>query len=66
MILVQAISNRGKNRIGTKPTVAFVEQSFADRIFIVFRNELGEMTQCRWIKEHNDPDFRILNHDLPN
>lgn len=65
MISIQAKSNRGKSRIGTQIVSAFVEQCCGDRLFIVMRNEAGEITQCRWIKAKGDPDFRIIDPNLP-
>jgi len=53
-----AISNRGRSRIGSTITTAIVEQDHHDKLFIVI-NE----SQCRWIKKHNDPDFRIIGED---
>jgi hypothetical protein len=63
MISLLAISKKGKSRIGSKLTTAFVEQDFHDCMFIVIRNERGEVSQCRWIKKTNDPDFRIVDWD---
>jgi hypothetical protein len=53
---VLAISKKGKSRIGTKLTMAIVEQNHHDKLFLVF----PELNQCRWIKKDNDPDFRIV------
>lgn len=60
MIFIQAKSKRGKSRIGSKIVPAFVEQRCGDRLFVVMHNEIGEATQCRWIKAKNDPDFNCL------
>jgi len=57
-INILAISNRGRSRIGSTITTAIVEQDHHDKLFIVI-NE----SQCRWIKKHNDPDFRIIGED---
>lgn len=65
MISLKAISNKGKSRIGSSIVSAFVEQICGDRLFIVMRNELGEVNQCRWIKAENDPDFLIIS-SLPS
>ena len=53
---VLAISKKGKSRIGTKLTMAIVEQNHHDKLFLVF----PELNQCRWIKKDNDLDFRIV------
>lgn len=53
---VLAISQKGKSRIGTKLTMAIVEQNHHDKLFLVF----PELNQCRWIKKDNDLDFRIV------
>ena len=57
-INILAISNRGRSRIGSTITTAIVEQDHHDKLFIVI-NE----SQCRWIKKHNDPDFKIIGED---
>lgn len=56
---ILAISKKGKSRIGTKLTTAIVEQNHHDKLFVVW----PELSQCRWIKKDNDPDFRIINED---
>jgi len=58
-INILAISSKGKSRIGTKMTMAIVEQNHHDKMFVVI---LGT-NQCRWIKKDNDPDFRIIGDD---
>ncbi len=58
-INILAISKKGKSRIGTKLTIAIVEQDHHDKLFVV----LPELNQCRWIKKDNDPDFRIIGDD---
>jgi hypothetical protein len=58
-INILAISNRGRSRIGTRLTMAIVEQNHHDKLFIV----LPQFNQCRWIKKTNDPDFRIIGKD---
>ena len=59
IINILAISNKGKSRIGTKLTMAIVEQNHHDKLFIV----IPGTSQCRWIKKNNDPDFRIIGDD---
>jgi hypothetical protein len=54
-----AISAKGKSRIGKQLTMAIVEQSHHDRLFVV----IPGTNQCRWIKKENDPDFRIVSFD---
>lgn len=58
-INILAISNRGRSRIGTRPTMAIVEQNHHDKLFVV----IPGTNQCRWIKKENDPDFRIIGED---
>jgi hypothetical protein len=58
-INILAISNRGRSRIGTRLTVAIVEQNHHDKLFVV----IPGTNQCRWIKKENDPDFRIIGED---
>ena len=58
-INILAISSKGKSRIGTKMTMAIVEQNHHDKMFIV----IPDTNQCRWIKKSNDPDFRIIVDD---
>ena len=58
-ISILAISNRGRSRIGTRLTVAIVEQNHHDKLFVV----IPGTNQCRWIKKENDPDFRIIGED---
>lgn len=59
IINIIAISDKGKSRIGKKLTMAIVEQSHHDKMFIV----IPGTNQCRWIKKDNDPDFRIIEED---
>ena len=54
-----AISPKGKSRIGTRLTMAIVEQNHHDKLFVV----IPGTNQCRWIKKENDPDFRIISFD---
>jgi hypothetical protein len=54
-----AISSKGKSRIGTRLTMAIVEQNHHDKLFVV----IPGTNQCRWIKKENDPDFRIIGED---
>jgi hypothetical protein len=54
-----AISSKGKSRIGTRLTMAIVEQNHHDKLFVV----IPGTNQCRWIKKENDPDFRIIGKD---
>jgi hypothetical protein len=54
-----AISAKGKSRIGTRLTMAIVEQNHHDKLFVV----IPGTNQCRWIKKENDPDFRIISFD---
>ena len=58
-INILAISSKGKSRIGTKMTMAIVEQNHHDKLFVV----IPGTSQCRWIKKDNDPDFRIIGDD---
>jgi hypothetical protein len=58
-INILAISNRGRSRIGTRLTMAIVEQNHHDKLFVV----IPGTNQCRWIKKENDPDFRIIRED---
>ena len=58
-----AISSKGKSRIGTKLVSAIVEQVNEHEVFIVIRNRDNEISQCRWIKRINDPDYRIIESD---
>ncbi len=59
-----AISAKGKSRIGSKLVTAIVEQTHQNEIFIVIRNrDTKEVSQCRWIKRQNDPDYRIIESD---
>lgn len=58
-INILAISKKGKSRIGTKLTTGIVEQDHHDKLFVVF----PDISQCRWIKKDNDPDFRIIGED---
>jgi hypothetical protein len=58
-INILAISSKGKSRIGTKMTMAIVEQNHHDKMFVV----IPGTSQCRWIKKDNDPDFRIIGDD---
>jgi hypothetical protein len=58
-INILAISNRGRSRIGTRLTMAIVEQNHHDKLFVV----IPGTNQCRWIKKENDPDFRIIGED---
>jgi hypothetical protein len=53
---ILAISYKGKSRIGTRLTMAIVEQNHHDKVFVV----IPGTSQCRWIKKENDPDFRIV------
>jgi hypothetical protein len=57
-IAILAISNKGRSRIGTKLTLAIVEQDHHDKLFIVFPG----LNQCRWIKKENDPDYKIIEN----
>jgi len=63
IINIIAISPKGKSRIGKKLTTVIVEQNHHDKFFIVIRDDNGEVSQCRWIKKDNDPDFRIIDQD---
>ena len=56
---ILAISAKGKSRIGTRLTMAIVEQNHHDKMFIV----IPGTSQCRWIKKVNDPDFRIIDDE---
>jgi hypothetical protein len=58
-INILAISNKGRSRIGTRLTMAIVEQNHHDKLFVV----IPGTNQCRWIKKENDPDFRIIAED---
>ena len=58
-INILAISSKGKSRIGTKITMAIVEQNHHYKMFVV----IPGTNQCRWIKKDNDPDFRIIGDD---
>jgi hypothetical protein len=58
-INILAISSKGKSRIGTKMTMAIVEQNHHDKLFVV----IPGASQCRWIKKDNDPDFCIIGDD---
>jgi hypothetical protein len=58
-INILAISNKGRSRIGTRLTMAIVEQNHHDKLFVV----IPGTNQCRWIKKENDPDFRIIGED---
>jgi hypothetical protein len=58
-INILAISSKGKSRIGTKMTMAIVEQNHHDKMFVV----IPGTNQCRWIKKDNDPDFCIIGDD---
>jgi hypothetical protein len=58
-INILAISSKGKSRIGTKMTLAIVEQNHHDKLFVV----IPGTSQCRWIKKNNDPDFLIVEND---
>jgi hypothetical protein len=58
-INILAISAKGKSRIGTRLTMAIVEQNHHDKMFIV----IPGTNQCRWIKKDNDPDFRVISFD---
>jgi len=63
-INVIAISAKGKSRIGSKLVTAIVEQIHEHEIFIVIHNrDTKEVSQCRWIKRQNDPDYRIIESD---
>jgi len=63
IINIIAISDKGKSRIGKKLTTVIVEQNHHDKLFIVFTGINGAVSQCRWIKKDNDPDFRIIDQD---
>lgn len=56
---VLAISNKGRSRIGKSLTTAIVEQDHGEKLFVVW----PELSQCRWIRRSNDPDFRIIDED---
>jgi hypothetical protein len=56
-VTIQAISKRGKSRIGTSTKPALVEQDRDGKLFVVF----PELNQCRWINKDNDPDFCIVS-----
>ena len=58
-INILAISNKGRSRIGTRITMAIVEQNHHDKLFVV----IPGTNQCRWIKKENDPDFCIIGED---
>lgn len=58
-----AISSKGKSRIGTKLVTAIVEQVHEHEMFIVINDRDKKVSQCRWIKRINDPDFRIIESD---
>jgi hypothetical protein len=58
-INILAISNKGRSRIGTRLTMAIVEQNHHDKLFVV----IPGTNQYRWIKKENDPDFRIIGED---
>lgn len=62
-INIIAISPKGKSRIGKKLTTVIVEQNHHDKLFVVIRGDNGAVSQCRWIKKNNDPDFRIIDQD---
>jgi len=57
-VSIIAISKKGKSRIGSSLVTAIVEQDHHDKLFVVIND-----SQCRWIKKHNDPDFKIIGED---
>lgn len=63
IINIIAISPKGKSRIGKKLTTVIVEQNHHDKLFVVIKGDNGDVSQCRWIKKNNDPDFRIIDQD---
>ena len=58
-----AISAKGKSRIGSKLITAIVEQINDKEAFIVIYGSDRKISQCRWIKLVNDPDYRIIPED---
>lgn len=58
-----AISNKGKSKIGSKLVTAIVEQVDDTRVFVVINGKDDKVSQCRWIQQQNDPDFRIIMQD---
>lgn len=55
-VLIEAVSSKGRSRIGKIPVPALIEQEHTHRMFVVFPH----LNQCRWIFKHNDPDFKVL------
>lgn len=62
-INILAISSKGRSRIGAKLTTAIVEQINDKEAFIVIYGSDRKISQCRWIKLVNDPDYRIIPED---
>ena len=62
-INILAISSKGRSRIGAKLTTAIVEQINDKTAFIVIYGPDRKVSQCRWIKLVNDPDYRIIPED---
>ena len=62
-INILAISSKGRSRIGAKLTTAIVEQINDKTAFIVIYGPDRKVSQCRWIKLVNDPDYRIILED---
>lgn len=58
-----AISAKGKSKIGTKLITAIVEQVNDKTAFIVIYGLDRKISQARWIKLINDPDYRIIPKD---
>lgn len=62
-INILAISSKGRSRIGSKLITAIVEQTNDKTAFIVIYGRDRKVSQCRWIKLVNDPDYRIILED---
>ena len=62
-INILAISSKGRSRIGAKLTTAIVEQINDKTAFIVIYGPDRKVSQARWIKLVNDPDYRIIPED---
>ena len=62
-INILAISSKGRSRIGAKLTTAIVEQINDKMAFIVIYGPDRKVSQARWIKLVNDPDYRIIPED---
>lgn len=58
-----AISAKGKSRIGAKLITAIVEQINDKEAFIVIYGPDRKVSQARWIKLSDDPDYRIIPED---